>query len=151
MMHIATETSAAILRRAAELVDHGHIKGVAAADKDGFVVATVSETACQFCALGAILRASWDVYQAADFQDCSRKVVRIVAHYGMTNGIIDPCNGAIADTQVSYWNDAYERKAEEVSKLFRDVAEAVEKDDAVAVLKKAATLAVPAITKDERI
>ena len=129
-MQITTETSAAILRRAAELVDHGHIKGVAAADKDGFIVSTVSETACQFCALGAILRASWDVYQAADFQDCSRNVVRIVALYGTSNDIIDPQLGAIADTQVSYWNDADERKAEEVSKLLRDVADAIEKDAA---------------------
>lgn len=144
-MTLDPQTSAAILKRAAELVEHGHIKGVAAADKNGFVVSTISEEACQFCALGAMLRASWDIYQAADFQDCSRKVVRIVARYGTTNGIIDPQHGAIADTQVSYWNDADERKADDVVKLLRDVANQIEKD-------AAAPLALPTTdtTKDER-
>lgn len=130
MMNITMETSAAILRRAAELVDNGHVKGTAATDKEGFTVATVSEKACKFCAIGAIGRASWDVYQLADFHDCSRKVVRIVAQYGVANGVIDPSNGPLPDTQVSYWNDACERKPEEVSKLLRDVADAVEKDAA---------------------
>lgn len=130
MMTITNETGAAILRRAAELVDQGHVKGTAATDKDGFTVATVSEKACKFCAIGAIGRASWDIYQASDFHDCSRKVIRIVAGYGVSKGIIDPVHGPLPDTQVSYWNDACERKPEEVSKLFRDVADAVEKDAA---------------------
>jgi hypothetical protein len=129
-MELASQTSAAILRRAAELVEKGHVKGMLATNRNGFVVNSTSEEACHFCVLGAILRASWDVYQAADFQDCSRTVVRIVSEYGKTKGIIDRRNRALPGTQVSFWNDADERKPEEVSKLLRDVADAVEKDAA---------------------
>lgn len=130
MMHTATETSVSTLRRAAELVDNGHVKGTAATDKDGFTVATVSEKACRFCAIGAIGRASWDIYQGADFHDFSRKVIRIVTQYGVENGIIDPRNGPLPDTQLSYWNDACARRPEEVSKLLRDVADHIDKDAA---------------------
>jgi hypothetical protein len=127
MVQITAETSAAILRRAAELVDSGHVKGTAATDKEEFTVATVSEKACKFCAIGAIGRASWDIYQLTDFHDYSRKVVRIVAQYGVAKGVIDPSNGPLPDTQVSYWNDACERKPEEVSGLLREIASEIEK------------------------
>lgn len=130
MTQTAPETSAAILRRAAELVDQGHIKGMGAANSRGEHVPAVSQEACRFCAVGAVMAATARVYDLDEAPNHSFQVLCQIVQYGEPRGLFKRGDGFMTASRIGYWNDADDRKAEDVSKLLRDVAAFVEKDAA---------------------
>lgn len=104
--------------RAAELVEQGWTQDVAARDSAGHTVSVYGEEACEFCAIGAIVRAAWELSGRPATDEELDAVVDLVVDriredlpvgYGHAGGIVG-------------FNDRGTRTAGEVASLLRGEA-----------------------------
>ena len=141
-MHLSAVTDAGMLRDAAKLVRQGWTRSYSGRDKDGNGVGYDQPEAVCFCAQGAVYRAVLDglggeqrIIYTNLFEETTDRLSRFVVEALDKTDLVlpKPDSSEKPDFMIIQWNDK----------------PTTHQDEVVAVLEKAATLALAPTTKDE--
>lgn len=89
------------------LIEKGWAQGYSAKDGRGVLVAVSDPTACAFCAVGALLRASKGSYE------------------GVINDVLDAVGAVTPGYNIPNYNDAKDRTKEDILEMFDKAKEPV--------------------------
>ena len=110
-----------ILKHARQLLKRGWCQEALAQDKDCFPCPSWSENACQWCASGAIRRASWVYDGCMGLQGDSNSEYWARSTFSRISGIL--C--------IPIWNDDANRTQKQILKTFDRVIRQLKTDDGV--------------------
>jgi hypothetical protein len=124
MTGLTKEDYAAILRNAADLIDRGFVKGTTAKNRYGFTVVASDDSACCWCASGAVQAAV--AKRVSDYDKRQQLSANLISTLVLSGDLPRKVHKGMRSSSLNVligWNDSEDRTASEVSGTMRKVAD----------------------------